>query len=453
MNQYTNLGIFNFILLPFLMALVYGFAYSYRDRKYGKNHPWRNYFLPALSVKIFGAIFIGLIYAYYYRGGDTFNYFYHSQVINSALDESLGKWFNLLFRIPSIDNGDYYDYISKMEWYRDPSTYTVASLAAFINVFTFNNYLLTAVLFAVLSFTGIWALFRTFASLYPHLTRATAISVLFIPSVFVWGSGIFKDSLCMFGLGWLTYSTFRMMIGGDFSLQNISIAFLSFTLLSTVKVYIIIAFAPALLFWILNNYTKKLKNKFVKTIMAILFTTVTIAVSVFFLETYSNSLGRYSIDKLAKTSNTTRNWIKYSSELDAGATYDLGNFEPTFQGMLSKFPQSVNVTLYRPYLWEAKKPIVFLSALEALLFLFVTIKCILTLGIKRAINSIRSEPTIQFCIIFSLIFAFAVGISSYNFGALSRYKIPCLPFYSMAVIMIWYKHKRPDNQILRLLNI
>ncbi|HRA12632.1 MAG TPA: hypothetical protein PKX31_13225, partial [Chitinophagaceae bacterium] len=53
----------------------------------------------------------------------------------------------------------------------------------------------------------------------------------------------------------------------------------------------------------------------------------------------------------------------------------------------------------------------------------------------------------QFCLVFTLIFAFAVGISSYNFGTLSRYKIPCLPFYAVALIVIFYKNKRP-NQLL-----
>ena len=93
----------------------------------------------------------------------------------------------------------------------DPASYTVCSITAFFGIFTYNTYLPTAVLFACISFTGIWALFRTFASLYPHLTRPIAIATLFIPSVFVWGSGIFKDTICIFGLGWLTYGTFRFL--------------------------------------------------------------------------------------------------------------------------------------------------------------------------------------------------------------------------------------------------
>lgn len=129
------------------------------------------------------------------------------------------------------------------------------------------------------------------------------------------------------------------------------------------------------------------------------------------------------------------------SEVDKGSSYDLGEFAPNIGGMLTKLPAAVNVTLFRPYLWEASKVIVFLSAIEAFLFLFLTLKIIFVIGIKKVWSTINTDPTIQFCLIFSVIFAFAVGISSYNFGALSRYKIPCLPFYALALILIYYRNK------------
>ena len=75
--------------------------------------------------------------------------FYHSQVINCAMDESFTKWLNLLLHIPSVDNGEYFSYISQMEWYGDSASYTVASIAAFISVFTLNTYLPAAVIFKV----------------------------------------------------------------------------------------------------------------------------------------------------------------------------------------------------------------------------------------------------------------------------------------------------------------
>ena len=101
--------------------------------------------------------------------------------------------------------------------------------------------------------------------------------------------------------------------------------------------------------------------------------------------------------------------------------------------MIKKFPQGVVVTLFRPFPWECKKVIVALSALEALAFLYFT--CKLLFNRKSKLSLFMKDPTVLFCLIFSLIFSFAVGISAGNFGALSRYKIPCLPFYG-AFLMI-----------------
>jgi hypothetical protein len=116
--------------------------------------------------------------------------------------------------------------------------------------------------------------------------------------------------------------------------------------------------------------------------------------------------------------------------------------------MISKFPQAVVVTLFRPFPWEAGKVIIALSAIEAFLFLFFTLKLIVTKK-GKVLSWTSKDPTLMFCLIFSLIFAFAVGISSYNFGALSRYKIPCLPFYAAFLTILLYRDKKPVEKIYK----
>ena len=442
----AHLSILDFALLPFYMGFIYLIAYRRRNNTLLRKNPLAKYYIPALSVKIFGALFIGLIYGYYYKGGDTYYYFNQAQVLNSSFNESPLKWINLLFRIPNANDENYYAYISQMEWYRDPASYTIVAITAFISAFTLNTYLPTAVIFAFISFSGVWALFKTFASLYPKYIRPIAISILFIPSVFVWGSGIFKDTICLFALGWLTYGTFRFLIQRDFSFRNIALSGLSFFLIAEVKLYILLGFAPALLMWIFFNYSQRIKNSSQKILVKFLFIAVVLGGFLFFMQRFANELGKYSLENVAKTSKTTGTYIYWVSG-DEGSAYSLGDFNPTIGGMLSKFPLAVNVTLFRPYVWEAKKIIVMLSALEAILILFITLKVIFTVGVVKSWKTISQDPTIQFCLIFALIFAFAVGISSYNFGALSRYKIPCLPFYLLAVVLIYYKNK-PINQKL-----
>lgn len=445
-TKILNNLILEFLLLPFIIAIVYLIAYRIRNRRYPKGHPWRKYFIPALSLKIFGAIFIGLVYAFYYGKGDTFNYFYHSQVINSAFDESIYKWLNLVFHTPSLYDARYYEYTSQMFWYTS-SSYTVASIGAILGIFTMTTYFSTSVLFAFVSFSGIWALFRTFASLYPKYTKQLAVCILFIPSVFVWGSGIFKDTICLFGLGWLTYGCFRILINREFKLSNIILTILSFILIYKVKVYILVAFVPALVMWIQFSYTKKIRIAGVRILVKLSLLALLIIGVPFVMNRFSSELGRYSLENLLNTSTVTRTWILKKSG-DEGSGYDLGTFDPSVSGMLSKLPLAVNVTLFRPYLWEANNILILMSALEAFLFLLITLRLLMHIGLKRIFSSINKDPNLQFCFVFAIIFAFAVGISTYNFGSLSRYKIPCLPFYLIPVVLIYYQNAKPGQRLL-----
>lgn len=433
------LTIWDLVLTPVYLLILVAIAKSQRDKRYPVGHPLRRYFLPGLYVKFGGVIFIALVYQFYYGGGDTFNFYTHSQIINSALDESISNWFQLLFRTSPDVNPQLYKYAFQMEWYTDPASYMVAVIGAVFGLLNGTSYLPIALLFAYFSFTGVWAMFKTFANLYPKLHKELAIAFLFIPSTFVWGSAIFKDTVCMFGLGWMVYTTFRIFVNKDLSARNLFMLLLSFYLIAIVKLYILLAFLPALSLWLLLTYSHKIKTAGLRWVANLLFVAVTVGGFFFFTQRFSDEMDKYSLDEVAHTAAVTRGWIAYASG-DEGSAYDLGEFDPSLIGMISKFPQAVIVTLFRPFLWESGKIIVLLSALEAFAFLFFTLKVI----IKRKAEIFRmvgKDPNLMFFLIFSLIFAFAVGITSYNFGALSRYKIPCLPFYGAFLMILLNQSK------------
>ena len=74
--------------------------------------------------------------------------------------------------------------------------------------------------------------------------------------------------------------------------------------------------------------------------------------------------------------------------------------------------------------------------------MFITIRLLYKAGFIRFLKIILTNPEVQFCLIFSLIFAFAVGFTSYNFGTLARYKIPLMPFYFIALFIIADKENK-----------
>jgi hypothetical protein len=426
------------VLTPIFLLLLSFIARRRRDRLYPVGHPLRRYYLPGLYVKFAGVIFIALVYQYYYGEGDTFFFFDHARIINSALDDSFSSWIRLLLRTSPDEHPELYEYTSQLTFYRDKSSYTVASITAVLGVFTGTTYMPTALLFAYLAYTGIWAMYKTFANIYPKLHKELAWAFLFIPSTVVWGSAIFKDTICMFGLGWMVYTTFRIFINRDFSLRNVFMLAFCFYLIGIIKVYILLAFLPSLSLWLLLTYSHRVQPAALRVLISAGFIGVVAAGFFFFSQQFSKELNRYSLERVAYTSQVTRGWITYASG-EEGSAYDLGEFEPTVGGMMSKFPAAVAVTLYRPFLWESRKVIVLLSALEALVFVLLTLYVLFRNGPGNIFTGFSKDPNIIFCLIFSLIFAFAVGISTYNFGSLSRYKIPCLPFYATFLILLTNK--------------
>ncbi|MFT6828639.1 MAG: hypothetical protein ACI9GZ_003758, partial [Bacteroidia bacterium] len=53
---------------------------------------------------------------------------------------------------------------------------------------------------------------------------------------------------------------------------------------------------------------------------------------------------------------------------------------------------------------------------------------------KKRLLVVFDDPFLVFCLIFSILFAFAVGVSTANFGTLMRYKIPMMPFFLILLL-------------------
>jgi hypothetical protein len=436
----------DYLLLPLYLFIVFIAAAYYRNKYYDFKHPLRKYFMWAFGLKIFGGLFVGLIYNYYYKGGDTFNYWDHAQLINAAFQDSFTTWMKVLTSSADYFDVEVFPYTAKMYWYDSPPDYFVPQVGALLGLFTLNTYLPTTVLFSALSFTGVWKLFVVFTKLYPRLTRQMAFAVLFIPSVIFWGSGFMKDTITFSCLGWVTHFIYLIFYENKKIIKN-SLATLFFLyIIYVIKSYIVIAFLPAALLWGVGLLSYKIKDqRLIVVTRYFLYICAVVGLVVIGGRVQAELFGEYSVESVADKSFVTRDYLYRISMEQEGSGYTLGDMDPTLMGMLEKAPAGINVTLFRPYPWEARKPIVMLSALEALFFLIFTVMVIFRNNPIRVVQRILADETLQFCIVFTLVFAFAVGISTSNFGSLSRYKIPCMPFYTAFLFILFFP---PKEQLL-----
>jgi hypothetical protein len=401
----------------------------------------RKYFIPALVIKIIGAIAVGLIYQFYYEGGDTFTYFsYGSKYIYEAFMDSPVTGIKLIFA-SSEYQPDTFQYASKIYTYGDSASYFVVRVAGVFDLLTFNTYSATAVLFATASFSGVWALFLVFYREFPRLHFYLAIACLFIPSVVFWGSGLLKDTLTLGALGWATYSVYQIFIAKRKWALFTFILLINAYVVYVVKIYILICFIPAAFLWVFTRYIAKMQNLMLKILIAPVFLTMAGISGYYAIKEVAEENRRYNLETISKTAEATARWIHYVSVREGGSAYTLGDFDYSTAGIIRKFPQAIWVTLYRPYLWEAHNVVMLLSAFESLAMLALTLMAIFKTGFLRFFRFAINKPILLFCFAFAISFAFAVGISTYNFGSLVRYKIPMMPFFISALFIMPYLAK------------
>jgi hypothetical protein len=415
----------DFVVTPIWLIIIYALAYVIRP--YVTDAINRRYFFPALTVKVIGALAIGFIYQFYYNGGDTFNYHTHGSrhIWEAVMDSSEG--INLLL---GADSPGIYRYSSRILFYSDPSSFFIVQIAAVFDLLTFSSYSATALLFAIVSFAGMWLFFRAFYEIAPHLHKWIALAAFFIPSVFFWGSGLLKDTITLAGVGALTFAMKRVLIDKELKISAILLFILSAYLVFSIKKYILICFLPAGILWIYLSNLSQVRSLAMRILLVPFILVIIIGSGYWAILKVSEDDARYSLAKIPETARITAYDIGFQTGKGAGSTYNLGELDGTFGNMLSKTPQAINVTLFRPYLWEVKNPLMALSALESFLLLAFTIYVVTR---RNVLSKMFTNANIVFCLVFSITFAFAVGISTYNFGTLVRYKIPLLPFYVLAL--------------------
>jgi len=433
----------DFIVTPIYLILLFFISIVVRGRL--SDPVLKRYFLPALWLKVFGAIALGFLYQFYYAGGDTFNYHtYGSRIIWEAFTQDVSQGIRLILNETTEKNWDLNQYIYRILFYYDAKSFFIVRIAAIFDLLTFSTYSSTAIFFALFSFLGSWAFFLTFYREFPHLHKWLALAILFIPSVLFWGSGILKDTITLGALGLLTFSIHQIAIKGNRSVGNILLLLISFYLIFSVKKYILMCFLPAAFFWI---YAGRLfsMGTFVFRILFLPFIIAAALVTGYWgVAKLTESDQQYSLDAIAKTARITAYDIRYYTGKDAGSGYSLGELDGSMGNMLQLAPAAVNVSLFRPYLWEVRNPLMLLSALESLTFLLVTIY--LLLKYTRAFFKALTDSNILFCLVFSIVFAFGVGVSTYNFGTLARYKIPLLPYYALALVLLTDKLRNAEEQ-------
>lgn len=437
-----ELTIWDFVLLPIYLLLVLLIANNVVKKNIDKN-PLYKYYKKGLFAKIGGGLVLCLVYTLYYpEGGDSTGYFTSAVAVSNVLSKSFSAFASIVSGNLTYENWSFFDNYTGYPWYwKDPQSFTVVRLIAPLTFLGFKKYLLTTVFVSWITFSGMWRIFILFNERFKNIERQFALAILFVPSVVFWGSGILKDSFTLSGAAWLIYSTYRFFITKEKrGLHFLSIV-ISSLILTSLKPYIFFSVMFGIIIWIAFGQLKKIESPTLRTIVLPILALVAWGIgSVIMMQVGSTIGGHYSsLDGMIEKAAITQEDLKrdYYGE----NSYDIGEFDASIGGIISKAPIAVISGLFRPFLWEAGNVMMLMSGLENTIFMILTLMVIFKRGPIVMVKTIFDDPFITFSAVFSITFAFAMGLSTANFGALVRYKIPFIPFYLSALFIMLNRYK------------
>lgn len=438
-----NFQWWEYIILPGYFMIIYIFAARIKTKNLEKN-PEYKYMLIALNFKIFAGLFFGFIYVFYYRGGDTINYYQSTIPLVNLLERDFGQFFNEYFftnykEITIYNVFDYDTGFPLMFLHIDPKTFMVCKLTFPFLLVAFESYFVTTLLLSAVTFIPLWKLYRTILSYFPTLQFELALGTLFIPSVLFWGGGIMKDTFTFAATAYaIVY--FSKIIDNPKYFVNYIWLLLSLIVILSIKPYILNILVPSFGLWIIANHFSTIKNVVIKALILPIFTVFIGAGAFLALSSLGSSMDKFSLDNALETAVITQQDLMREEQYGSN-NFNIGKFEASIPGIIAKFPIATISGLFRPTLMEVGSPVMLLSAFENLFMIILLILTLVRIKVRMIIQLIFTHPFLIFSVTFVILFAFMIGLTTSNFGALVRFKIPLMPFF-MSTLLILYSTKK-----------
>ncbi|MBL7924326.1 MAG: hypothetical protein JNL88_09015 [Bacteroidia bacterium] len=432
--QYYSLV--DLIFLPIYLVIILMAANIYA-RKQVTIEPVYKYYTRGLLAKILGGLGLAFVYTIYYPGGDTIQYFLDSLAFQKLIFVDFKSFFEVLTKKADISNFYYFSSETGYPAYcRDPKAWFVVKMSLFLVGFAFQSYLVTTLLCASLSFLGVWKLYQVYVSEFPELNKEMAISFLFIPSVFFWGSGLLKDTFTFCALGFFIWGVYNLLIVGNKRIKSVISIIISGYVIVAIKPYILVGLLPAVVIWVIHRLVDRIRGAILKAALFPLLIVLGVGFAYLFMVVLGEALAEYKLDTILEKAVVNQRDLK--SDYHKGNAFDIGEFDASIGSILSKFPIATFSAIYRPLIVESNNVVMFISGIENLIILIFSIRVLILVRFFKLFRLIFKHHLLTFSFFFALLFAYSVGLTTSNFGSLVRYKIPCIPFFVASLYITRY---------------
>jgi hypothetical protein len=432
----------DYVLFPLYFILIYLLVKS-RSVKYRENGLYKYYML-AFFLHMVGAFLYAMVIQYYYGYGDSFGFFRGSNFLSTlSKDEATLKYFfyspeDLSNLFLSSETGD--NVIGAVM--SNASNLMIIKISAAISLFCFDKYLVITLFFGFFAFAGLWRLFVTFNEILENKAqKLLAITVLCTPSIWFWGSGIIKDSICIGCLGFVVSFLYKIFIKKNIRLTDILLLALFFYTLFVVKSYIAAALIIAVVFFAVHFFVVSRKSVIEKWIFSIVILLASVLIFNFVLQAYIRTIIEDAATVIDKFKNA---YDSFDNAGDTGSGFTSQSVNFTASGILLRSPFTIFTTLYRPFLWEIRNLMMLFSSLESFVALLVFVYLLFKLKLNF-FSYILGNPFTLFAFVIVIILSLIIGFTTFNFGTMVRYRIPIFPFYAFLLTSIYIKYKAASS--------
>ncbi|MBC7862764.1 MAG: hypothetical protein IAF38_07305 [Bacteroidia bacterium] len=366
---------------------------------------------------------------------------------------------------------------------------TIIRFNAFFDLFAFGAFHVNTVMMCFLSFSGLTALYRAFQKYFPSKKNLLICAVFLAPALLFWSSGILKEGILTFTMGFFIYSFLQIVLEKKYSAGIFAILILSGLLFFVNKVYILFTLFPALFCFVLFTkinfrfkwlgffvihiviiagglfFFKKVLNKdlageiitkqrdFINVAKGGLYLVRdTVIVRMEYSDKaqliptqkkdtvliregskYEYWINEQLYDTLREKNsakNPTEYFLMYQIE-PARSTYYMPHLKPKLSSFLSYAPKAFLNVLLRPWFTEAENLYQKACSAENIFYLLIILFCLILGNYKTA-----NWPLFWLGIFFAVNLFLIIGFTTPIAGALVRYKAPALPFLLMSAFSL-----------------
>ncbi len=414
------------ILLTILYFLLFCFI-IYKIKFFNDSIIPKHWFIVAFGVKLIFGILLTMIYTYYYTDrntADIYKYFDDSKIMFDAFFTNTTDFFKMLFGVDN--NTKYFDanyYRVMTYWYRPynsnlfSDSHVIIRFNTLIRFFSFGYFNVHNVFINFISLLGFTALYKTFSN-YISSKKLLFYIIFGVPSVIFWSSGLLKEGIIFFGLGFLCLYSFK--IAQQFKWKYLLAIIPCLIIITYTKFYLL-----AVLFIPFTGYLINKKLNLKKVIYGYL-----IAMSFVLISSYILPLINSNYSVVAHLVDKQLSFTRYIAVVKTNSGFKLPPLSDAYS-VLASTPNALFTTLLRPFVWESKSAFILVYAIENLFILAFIMLCFI---FRKKHTS--NKNIFWFNLIFSLILFILIGLTTPVFGSIVRYKIPGLVFLLIAFIMM-----------------